>query len=74
MVVRLGVATQSVNRNVTVQENVVRKAEDARDNVSGISLNEEVTNLIRYQHSFAAAAKFVGVIDQTLETLINMTR
>lgn len=74
MVVRLGVQTQSVNRNVLVQENVVRQAEDARDNVSGVSLNEEMTNMIRYQHSFSAAAKYVGVIDQTLDTLIHMTR
>lgn len=74
MVVRLGVEAQSVNRNVKVQENVVRKAEDARDNVSGVSLNEEMTNMIRFQHSFSAAAKYIGVIDQTLQTLINMTR
>lgn len=74
MVVQLGVQTQSVNRNVDVQQNVVNKAEDARDNVAGVSLNEEMTNLIKFQHSFSAAAKFIGVIDQTLDTLINMTR
>lgn len=73
MVVDLGVQTQSVNRNVQVQQNVVRQAEDARDNVAGVSLNEEMTNMIRYQHSFSAAAKFIGVIDETLQTLINMT-
>lgn len=74
MVVQLGVQTQSVNRNVDVQQNVVNKAEDARDNVAGVSLNEEMTNLIKFQHSFSAAAKFIGVIDQTLDTLIHMTR
>ncbi|GAB97487.1 flagellar hook-associated protein 1 FlgK [Kineosphaera limosa] len=74
MVVQLGVQTQSVNRNVAVQQNVVIKAEDARDNVAGVSLNEEMTNLIKFQHSFSAAAKFIGVIDQTLDTLIHMTR
>lgn len=74
MVVGLGVETQSVNRNVLVQQNVVSKAEDARDNVSGVSLNEEMTNMLQFQHSFSAAAKFVGVIDQTLDTLINMVR
>lgn len=72
LVVDLGVQTQSVNRNVLVQQNVVRQAEDARDNVAGVSLNEEMTNLIRYQHSFSAAAKFISVIDETLQTLINM--
>lgn len=74
MVVQLGVQTQSVNRNVQVQENVVRQAEDARDNVSGVSLNEEMTNMIQFQHSFSAAAKFIATIDQTLDTLINMKR
>ena len=74
LVVGLGVETQSVNRNLDVQRNVVKQAEDARDNVAGVSLNEEMTNLIRFQHSFSAAAKFIGVIDQTLETLIHMTR
>lgn len=74
MVVHLGVEAQSVNRNVEVQANVVKQAEDARDNVSGVSLNEEMTNLIQFQHSFAAAARFVSVIDQSLETLINMVR
>ncbi|MBO3143416.1 flagellar hook-associated protein FlgK [Dermatophilus congolensis] len=73
MIVQMGVETQSVNRNVTVQQNVVRQAEDARDNVAGVSLNEEMTNLVRYQHSFSAAAKFIGVIDETLQTLIHMT-
>jgi len=74
LVVDLGVQTQSVNRNVLVQQNVVRQAQDARDNVAGVSLNEEMTNMIQFQHSFSAAAKYVGVIDQTLETLINMVR
>ena len=74
LVVQLGTQTQSVNRQVEVQRNVVKQAEDARDNVAGVSLNEEMTSLVRYQHSFSAAAKFIGVIDQTLETLINMTR
>ena len=44
------------------------------DDVAGVSLNEEMTNLIKFQHSFSAAAKFIGVIDQTLDTLIHMTR
>lgn len=74
MVVELGVEAQSVNRNVLVQQNVVSTAMDARDNVSGVSLNEEMTNMIQFQHSFSAAAKFIATIDQTLDTLINMKR
>lgn len=74
LVVRLGVQAQSVNRNVEVQSTVVKGAADARDNVSGVSLNEEMTNLIQFQHSFSAAARFITVIDSTIETLLNMAR
>jgi flagellar hook-associated protein 1 len=42
--------------------------------VSGVSLDEEMTSLVAYQHSYEAAAKFVSTIDATLDTLINMTR
>lgn len=74
MIVGLGVQAQSVNRNVDVQRNVVKQAEDARDNVSGVSLNEEMANMVQFQHSFDAAAKFISAIDSMLDTLINMVR
>ncbi len=74
MVIQLGVDVNSVNTRVLTQQNVVQKAEDARDNVSGVSLNEEMTNMIQFQHSFSAAAKYVSTIDQILDTLINMKR
>ena len=74
MVVQLGVDAESVYRNKSVFEKVARTADDARDSVSGVSLNEEMTNLMKYQHSFAAAAKFITAVDATIESLLNMTR
>ncbi|GAB79463.1 flagellar hook-associated protein 1 FlgK [Austwickia chelonae] len=74
LVVQLGVDAQSVYRNNTVAKNVAKTADDARDSVSGVSLNEEMTNLMKYQHSFSAAAKFITAIDTTIESLLNMKR
>lgn len=74
LVVQLGVDAESVYRNKSVFEKVARTADDARDSVSGVSLNEEMTNLMKYQHSFAAAAKFITAVDATIESLLNMTR
>ena len=73
-IVQLGVDAESVYRNQGVAEKVARTADDARDSVSGVSLNEEMTNLMKYQHSFAAAAKFITAVDATIESLLNMTR
>ena len=74
LVVALGVEASSVYRNQQAATNVTKTADDARESVSGVSLNEEMTNLMQYQHSFEAAAKFITAVDRTIETLLNMTR
>lgn len=74
LVVELGVEAQSVNRAGQAQMVVADDADDARENVSGVSLNEEMTNLVKYQHSFSAAAKFITTVDTTIEALLNMVR
>ena len=46
----------------------------SREAVSGVNLDEELTNMLQYQHAYAAAGKLVTVINDTLDTLINMVR
>ncbi len=74
VVVALGVEAASVYRNQSAAANVAKTADDARDTVSGVSLNEEMTNLVKYQHSFSAAAKYITTVDATIESLLNMVR
>lgn len=74
MIVGLGVQAQSINRQTDVQGVVTTQIDNARQSVSGVSLDEEMTNLVSYQHAYDAAARFVTTIDSTLDTLINMTR
>jgi flagellar hook-associated protein 1 FlgK len=44
-----------------------------RMSLSGVSLDEEMTNMIKYQHSYSAAARAVTAIDEMLDVLINKT-
>ena len=53
-----------------IYENMAEQAES----ISGVSLDDEMLNMVQYQHSYNAAAKFLSVIDQMLETLINEIR
>ncbi|PJA99521.1 MAG: hypothetical protein CO127_10340, partial [Ignavibacteria bacterium CG_4_9_14_3_um_filter_36_18] len=39
---------------------------------SGVSIDEEMTNVIRFQRSYDAAAKLIKVADEMLQTLIQM--
>ena len=44
-----------------------------RTSISGVSLDEEMTNMIKYQHSYDASARMITTMDEMLETLINRT-
>ena len=74
MTVRLGVQAQSVQPRTEAQSAIVDRVDSARDSVSAVSIDEEMTNLVAYQHAYSAAAKYVSTIDSTLDTLINMVR
>ena len=44
---------------------------EQRQSVGGVSLDEETTNLIRYQHAYNAAARVVTTVDEMLDRVIN---
>ena len=74
MVVQLGVQSQGATRQAGVQDVMLRQVDSARLGVSSVSLDEEMTNLMTYQHAYEAAARFVSVIDSALDSLMNMAR
>ena len=39
---------------------------------SGVSIDEEMTNVMKYQRSYEAAAKLIKIADELLETILNM--
>jgi flagellar hook-associated protein 1 len=45
--------------------------ENERDRISGVSLDEEAIDMIKYQRSFQASARFITTVNSLLETLIN---
>lgn len=72
MVGRLGSDALAAQDALTNQENILRLLENERQDVSGVSLDEEIANLMQYQRGYQAMAKFISVVDELLATLIEM--
>ena len=70
----LAVMGQAANRTVTTQETVLASVKERRDQISAVSTDEEMANVIRYQKAYAASARMISTIDEMLDTLINIRR
>lgn len=67
----MAVNVQEANRMSDNSQTLQQSAEKKRQSVSGVSIDEEMTNLIQYQHAYSAAARLVSTINQDLDTIIN---
>jgi len=64
-------ATASAESRYDDQSTLQRLMVERRDSVSGVSIDEEMTNLIKYQRAFDASARVMRMIDEMLETVVN---
>lgn len=67
----VGIQEQEAQTKVTNQETVLADFQQRRDSVSGVSLDEEIANLVQFQHAYQANAKIVSTIDELLDVVIN---
>lgn len=68
---RVAARTETANVEKGKQGVVVGYLEKLRQSISGVNLDEELTQMITYQHGYNASAKIVSVMDQLLDTVIN---
>ena len=68
----MGLAAQTANRDVDTADTVVNTLEDRRSQVSGVSLDEEMTNLVKFQHAYSAAGRAMSTLNDMLDTLVHL--
>jgi flagellar hook-associated protein 1 FlgK len=74
IVYRVGRDAKSATDDRNSRQEIVRQVDALRDAVSGVSLDEEAMNLLKFQRAYEANARFFQVIDSTLETMLNLSR
>jgi flagellar hook-associated protein 1 FlgK len=72
MVSGMGLAAQTATRDSTTSATVVNALTDRRSQVSGVSLDEEMTNLVKFQHAYAAAGRAMSTLNDMLDTLVHL--
>jgi flagellar hook-associated protein FlgK len=73
MVGKIGTASSQAQEMSNNQQLVVDQLATRVSAVSGVSLDEEATDMIRFQHAYQAAARVITTMDEMLNTLINGT-
>lgn len=70
-VAQIGIDTDQATRMAEVQQAVVDAAIGRRDSVAGVNLDEEVTDMIRFQQAYNAAARMMTTLDEALDVIVN---
>ena len=71
LIAQLGTQTRSAEISAEAQGALLSQAQESRDALSGVNLDEEAADLIRFQQAYQAIAQVISVADSTFQTLLN---
>ncbi len=72
MVSSIGAEKLNYNSSFTNIEFMKMQYENRQNDVAGVSLDEEMTNLIKFQHSYQASSKIISTVEKMLDSLLNL--
>ena len=68
----IGNDSDSAQTRLSDQELLYEFFDFQRQSISGVSLDEEMTQIVKFQHAYVAAAKFLTTVDEMLAQTLNM--
>ena len=74
LVGKLGIQVKSIQENYDSQNTIVQQVETRRDSVTGVNMDEELTDLVRFQRAFEASARMFNVMDTIMQQIINLAK
>ncbi|MDO9597044.1 MAG: flagellar hook-associated protein FlgK [Azoarcus sp.] len=70
----VGNKTREVQANEAAQTSLLTQARDARDSLSGVNLDEEAANLVRYQQAYQASARVMTIAQRLFDEVLSIAR
>jgi len=74
LITMIGSDKYAADQNKDLYNTIARQFEARRQSLSGVSVDEELTMLMQYQYAYQASAQALKIIDEVLDTLINIRR
>ena len=72
LVYRVGTDAQSATNERAGRDEIVKQLKTLRDQVSGVSLDEEAANMMKFQRAYEANARYFSAVDASLNVLMHM--
>ena len=71
IVAEIGLKGEVAERSRETEDLIMKELEDMRASISGVNIDEELSLMIKFQHGYAAASRFISEVDKMLDTIIN---
>lgn len=71
VVTNIGLKGEQASRSLETQNAIMKELRDLRNSISGVNVDEELADIIKFQHGYNAAAKFISTVNDMLDTVIN---
>ena len=70
-VTNVGLKGEQAENNLNSNVAIMNDLRGLRESISGVNIDEELADIIKFQHGYNAAAKFVSIWDSLIDTVIN---
>ncbi len=71
-IAEVGVDVQNANLNEKFNDTLLAQYTQRKESVTGVNLDEEMANILKYQHLYQAAAKLITIADEMMESLLSI--
>jgi len=71
LVSAIGIESSTAQAGVRQQDGVLLQLSNRRESISGVSIDEELINLVQFQQAFNASARMISLVEELFDTLIN---
>ena len=72
LISRIGAQGEEAADRIKNQETLLKNLANLRESVSGINLDEEMANMVAFQHGYNASARLINTMNQMLETILRL--